>query len=182
MKRTLPITALCGAILLAVAFPVAAEKGGRHGNDDDWPPRNEHRAERDRPNDRGDRRIDRERPEARQEYRVERRQERHYDERVRFVDRDRSVVLQYFGDHYVNDCPPGLAKKHNGCLPPGQAKKWSRGRALPRDVRYYDLPPDLLVLMPPPPPGHRYVRVAGDILLITVGTSMVVDAIQDIMR
>ena len=20
-------------------------------------------------------------------------------------------------------CPPGLAKKHNGCLPPGQAKK-----------------------------------------------------------
>ncbi|MGZ5774677.1 MAG: hypothetical protein ACXWJY_09625, partial [Ramlibacter sp.] len=21
------------------------------------------------------------------------------------------------------DCPPGLAKKHNGCLPPGQAKK-----------------------------------------------------------
>jgi hypothetical protein len=21
------------------------------------------------------------------------------------------------------DCPPGLAKKDNGCLPPGQAKK-----------------------------------------------------------
>ncbi len=27
-----------------------------------------------------------------------------------------------------NSCPPGLAKKRNGCLPPGQAKKrWSRG-------------------------------------------------------
>jgi hypothetical protein len=24
-------------------------------------------------------------------------------------------------------CPPGLAKKHNGCLPPGQAKKLYRG-------------------------------------------------------
>ena len=22
-----------------------------------------------------------------------------------------------------NNCPPGLAKKHNGCLPPGQARK-----------------------------------------------------------
>lgn len=25
------------------------------------------------------------------------------------------------------DCPPGLAKKHNGCLPPGQANKLARG-------------------------------------------------------
>src|SRR5262245_9557982 len=24
-------------------------------------------------------------------------------------------------------CPPGLAKKHNGCLPPGQARKLYRG-------------------------------------------------------
>ena len=23
----------------------------------------------------------------------------------------------------IGGCPPGLAKKHNGCLPPGQAKK-----------------------------------------------------------
>lgn len=26
----------------------------------------------------------------------------------------------------VGGCPPGLAKKHNGCLPPGQAKKMFR--------------------------------------------------------
>ena len=25
------------------------------------------------------------------------------------------------------NCPPGLAKKHNGCLPPGQARKLHRG-------------------------------------------------------
>jgi len=31
-----------------------------------------------------------------------------------------------------------------------------------------------------PPSGYRYVRVAGDILLMAIGTSMVVDAIQDI--
>jgi Ni/Co efflux regulator RcnB len=33
-----------------------------------------------------------------------------------------------------------------------------------------------------PPAGHRYVRVAADILLIAVGTGMVVDAIEDIGR
>jgi len=30
-------------------------------------------------------------------------------------------------------CPPGLAKKHNGCLPPGQAKKWHRGERIRGD-------------------------------------------------
>jgi hypothetical protein len=24
-------------------------------------------------------------------------------------------------------CPPGLAKKHNGCMPPGHAKRYDRG-------------------------------------------------------
>jgi hypothetical protein len=28
----------------------------------------------------------------------------------------------------IGGCPPGLAKKHNGCLPPGQAKKLARGQ------------------------------------------------------
>lgn len=39
------------------------------------------------------------------------------------------------GHGYDNDygygrggCPPGLAKKHNGCMPPGQARKLHRGQ------------------------------------------------------
>jgi hypothetical protein len=28
----------------------------------------------------------------------------------------------------VGGCPPGLAKKNNGCLPPGQARKLARGQ------------------------------------------------------
>ncbi len=36
--------------------------------------------------------------------------------------------------------------------------------------------------MGPPPLGYRYVRVAGDILLIATGTSMVMDAIMDLGR
>jgi hypothetical protein len=28
----------------------------------------------------------------------------------------------------IGGCPRGLAKKHNGCMPPGQAKKLARGQ------------------------------------------------------
>ena len=107
------------------------------------------------------------------------------DDRGRhFDDRQRVVVHDYYDGEFRSDrrCPPGLAKKHNGCMPPGQAKKWKYGRPLPRDVVYYELPPPLVVRLPPPPAGHRYVRVAGDILLIAVGTAIVVDAIQDLGR
>lgn len=100
----------------------------------------------------------------------------------RFGADDRRIVSDYYGDQARHGkCPPGLAKKNNGCLPPGQAKKWQRGQQL-RDVKYYELPRELTVRLPVPPPNHRYVQVAGDILLIAVGTSMVVDAIEDILR
>ena len=101
----------------------------------------------------------------------------------RFGDDHRRIVNDYYApDFRSGHCPPGLAKKHNGCQPPGQARKWAMGRPLPSDVRYYDLPPDLLLRLPPPPPNQRYVRVASDILLITVGSSMVIDALRDIGR
>ena len=98
-----------------------------------------------------------------------------------FDERSRRVFLDYYGPA-PKSCPPGLAKKHNGCLPPGQAKKWQRGEPLPPDLRVWGLPPDLRRRLPPPPDGYRYVRVAADILMIAVGTQMVVDAIEDIAR
>ncbi|ODU50712.1 MAG: hypothetical protein ABS92_02085 [Thiobacillus sp. SCN 63-374] len=95
---------------------------------------------------------------------------------VHFNDHQRTVVRDYYEERFRHGrCPPGLAKKHNGCMPPGQARKWQRGRPLPREVIYYDL-------LGVPPSGHKYVRVASDILLIAIGTGMVVDAIQDLGR
>ena len=95
----------------------------------------------------------------------------------------RIVVRDFYEDQYRRGkCPPGLAKKRNGCMPPGQAKKWQLGRPLPRDVVYYDVPPAVLVKLGTPPPGHRFVRVAADILMIAVGSSIVVDAIEDLGR
>lgn len=105
------------------------------------------------------------------------------DGRRHFGDRQIVIVRDYYGQEFRGGhCPPGLAKKNNGCMPPGQAKKWRMGRPLPRDLAYYDLPPQLVVRLGTPPAGHKYVRVAADILLIAVGTSMVVDAITDLGR
>jgi len=105
------------------------------------------------------------------------------EDRAHFSDHNRVILHDYYTEQFHSGrCPPGLAKKHNGCMPPGQAKKWTLGRPLPRDVVYYELPRTVLVQLEPPPSGHRYVRVASDILLIAVGTGMVVDAIQDLNR
>lgn len=94
---------------------------------------------------------------------------------------DRRIVMDYFGGlARRGDCPPGLAKKNNGCRPPGQAKKWKKGH--PLTDRYYDLPDELVIRLPVPPPNHRYVRVAGDILMIAIGTGMVMDAMEDIFQ
>ncbi|OOG44186.1 RcnB family protein [Polaromonas sp. A23] len=100
-----------------------------------------------------------------------------------FGDQQRVVVREYYGKQYsAGRCPPGLAKKNNGCMPPGQAKKWAIGQPLPRDVVFYPVPHAVVVQLGAPPSGHKYVRVAGDILLIAIGSSMIVDAIQDLGR
>jgi len=94
----------------------------------------------------------------------------------------RVVVRDYYVQAHARGCPPGLAKKNNGCMPPGQARKWNVGRPLPRDVIYYAVSPVLIAQIGAPPSGHKYVRVAADILMIAIGTGMVVDAIQDLGR
>ena len=100
---------------------------------------------------------------------------------IYFNDAQRKVIRNYYVEEYHRGhCPPGLAKKNNGCMPPGQAKKWRKGYPLPRDVDYYDLPSAVVVQLGRPPEGHRYIRVASDILLMAVGTGMIVDAIQDL--
>lgn len=158
MKKNLLIT-LGMAGLLAASGAALADKpswagGDKHGRDD----RDEARHESRRDGDRA-------------------------EGSFRFDDGSRRAIAEYYGTQARGGkCPPGLAKKHNGCLPPGQAKKWRRDQPLPADLRYYDLPRELLVRLPPPPPQYRYVQVAGDVLMIAVGSRMVADAVEDILR
>jgi hypothetical protein len=98
-----------------------------------------------------------------------------------FGEPQRVAAREYYAKQFkAGHCPPGLAKKNNGCLPPGQAKKYTIGQPLPGGVVYYPVPAPVMVQLGRPPAGYKYVRVATDILLIAIGTSMVVDAIQDL--
>jgi Ni/Co efflux regulator RcnB len=104
--------------------------------------------------------------------------------RPHFEERHSALVRDYYTEEFRSNrrCPPGLAKKRNGCLPPGQVKKWQVGRPLPRDVVYYEVPQPLVMQIGAPPPGYRYVRVSSDILMIAIGTGLVVDGIRNLGR
>ena len=96
---------------------------------------------------------------------------------ARFVvsERDRTTVYSYYRTEFVGGhCPPGLAKKGNGCLPPGQARRlWTLGAPLATAVAFYPLPGALLAQLTPAPAGYEYVRVGNDILLVAGGTRIV---------
>ena len=103
--------------------------------------------------------------------------------RVVVPDRDRAVVYQYYRTEYsAGRCPPGLAKKGNGCLPPGQAKKlWVVGQPLPPAVMYEPVPRAVVQQLAPVPPGYDYVRVDNDVLLMDMTNRMVADVVNDIV-
>ncbi len=103
---------------------------------------------------------------------------------VGFSTEQRDDVRVYFVErHGKGKCPPGLAKKGNGCLPPGQAKKrYSRDHPLPSDIEIRPVPAELEVRIGLPPPGYRYAIVDGDLVKLAVGTLLVVDAIDGLVR
>ena len=175
LRRALAIGSV--ALSATLACPAWADKpssaggehGNKHGNKND---------RRDGGDDRGDSRGRKDRDESRDGT-----SPGNVSINVRFGDKDRARIVDFYqAQAKAGHCPPGLAKKKNGCQPPGQAKQWARGKALAKSVDYRELPYDLRVHLPAPPSGHRYVQVAGDILLIAVGTGMVIDAVEDLLR
>jgi Ni/Co efflux regulator RcnB len=103
---------------------------------------------------------------------------------VVFIDTQREAAHSYFvKQHGRGNCPPGLAKKNNGCLPPGQAKKrYVVGHSLPRGIVVGDLPVELSIRIGPAPAGYRYGILDGDLVKLAVGTTLVVDAIEGLVR
>lgn len=175
MKKRLPTAARQTLLVISALLASTcafADKGDKNGHG------NKHEQHDD------ERRYDERR------YDDRRNDERHYENRrddvsiqLYFGNNDRRIINEYYAPEFrTGHCPPGLAKKGNGCMPPGRARKWHKGHPLPPGVAYYELPPDLVYRMPPPPRGHRYVRVGSDILLLSIGSGIVIDAMIDIGR
>ena len=110
-----------------------------------------------------------------------RRDDEHEGRHGYFNDERRTIVHNYFaGEYKKGHCPPGLAKKNNGCRPPGQVKAWVKGKPLPKEVEVYELPHSVVVEIGMPPAGQKLVRVGTDILLISVGTGLILEALEDL--
>jgi hypothetical protein len=75
-------------------------------------------------------------------------------------------------------CPPGLARKGNGCMPPGQAKKygWSRGYYVPSSygswTRYSSLPRYYRTRYSYDP-GNYYVYRNGSVYAVDRNTRLI---------
>jgi hypothetical protein len=83
-------------------------------------------------------------------------------------------------------CPPGLAKKHNGCLPPGQAKKlYNVGQRFPLGYgqawNYNQIPYDLRSQYGLDPYG-RYYYGDGYVYRVDPTTMVIQQVLSAILR
>ena len=107
------------------------------------------------------------------------------DGRAAFRDDHRRVVNDYYRKEYYSrgSCPPGLAKKNNGCLPPGQARKgYAVGQPWPRNLTFQPLPQRLLGQIGRPPSGYGYGYYDGDVIMYSQRERIITDIISTLSR
>ena len=86
----------------------------------------------------------------------------------------------------VGGCPPGLAKKNNGCLPPGQAKRlYNVGQRFPMQYgnlwNYNQIPYDLRQRYGFDP-GYRYYYGDGYLYRVDPRTMLISQVVSAILR
>ena len=162
-SHSLRIVSLAIASLLFAGTGFAKDKGddhdnggGKHGN--------KHSQKEDR----------------KAEKKAEKREREEIKQGAYFNDQQRTFVREYYTTTYKDGkrCPPGLAKKNNGCLPPGQIRNWAVGQPVPRNVIVYPVAQPVIRMLPPAPVGYRYERIGGDIVLVQQQSNIIVDIIQ----
>ena len=149
MKRLIPLTSAL-VLALGVSGAAMAQNGNGNGKDKD---RGDHgqqdrghddrgRGHDDKDKDRGQGQDNRGRDDRRVEVRIPEAARELSRREARDIDRDVRREVERRGDDVrdsldfrrrsdrglIAGCPPGLAKKDNGCLPPGQARKIEEAR------------------------------------------------------
>ena len=72
-----------------------------------------------------------------------------------FGEEQRQAVSRYYaGMQAKGKCPPGLAKKNNGCMPPARRKKWLIGQPLPAALVQYQVPNAVVAQIGIAPSGY----------------------------
>jgi len=82
-------------------------------------------------------------------------------------------------------CPPGLAKKHNGCMPPGQARRWAQGSRMPygyNSYTPYNQIPQRYVDQYDLDPNNRYVYRDNTIYQVDPRTSIIQRILGGLIR
>lgn len=91
-----------------------------------------------------------------------------------------------YSGYGAGGCPPGLAKKNNGCLPPGQAKKlYNRGQRWPGNYGYawnYDQIPYDLRNRYDFDRGDRYYYGDGYLYQVDPATQIISQVVSAILR
>ena len=171
-KNSLSIVALAIASVLMAGSAIAKkdgddhEKGGnKHGQ--------KHEDKREKREDKAEKREDK----------AEKRQREDIKQGAYFNDQQRTFARQYYTTTYKDGkrCPPGLAKKNNGCLPPGQVRNWVVGQPVPTNVTVYSVAQPVIRMLPPAPVGYRYARLGNDIVLVQQQNNIIVDIIQGLL-
>lgn len=81
---------------------------------------------------------------------------------VYFGDRNRAAVRKYYQEH------PSA----------GSPVRWQIGQPVPSGAPVAPVPAGLLASLPKLPPGHRYLELGGEVVLVASGSNMVVDGIS----
>lgn len=96
--------------------------------------------------------------------------------------RERRAGANRYG---ANDCPPGLARKNNGCLPPGQAKRlFTQGQRIPTGYRFFNDYNDIPLAYRSRVPfndGYRYIYRDDTVYVVDPATRLVTSVIDLIL-
>jgi hypothetical protein len=81
---------------------------------------------------------------------------------VYFGDRPRAAVRRYYEEHPLAVGP----------------SRWKIGEPVPAGAALQPVPTAVAASLPRLPPGHRYVEIDGEVVMIAAGSKMVVDGIS----